>query len=61
MISYIIVIMMAIVICAKDTVPVSLVKNKSWAGLQEELACSGSRLLLFVEMCQRFCDSFHYY
>ena len=29
--------MMMIVTCAKDTVPASLVTNKSWTGIQEEL------------------------
>ena len=31
-----------IVLCAKETVSVPLVTNKSWEDLQEELACSGS-------------------
>ena len=33
--------MMMTVICGKDT-SVSLAINKSWAAVQEELACSGS-------------------
>ena len=46
-------IIMMIVICGKDTVSVSLVTNKIWIRLPEELACSGSQLLS-IEMCQRF-------